>query len=74
MEKTVSTTVFISLNGAAVSVPSGTTLGGFLDQRDIVRRMVAVEYNGEILPRWNWDDTNLSDGDVLEVVQAVGGG
>jgi sulfur carrier protein len=37
-------------------------------------RLVAVEYNGEILHRQFWDDTTLHDGDRLEIVTIVGGG
>lgn len=37
-------------------------------------RLVAVEYNGEILHRQFWDDTMLHDGDRLEIVTIVGGG
>jgi sulfur carrier protein len=35
---------------------------------------VAVEHNGEIVPRANWPDTIVSAGDRLEVVHFVGGG
>jgi sulfur carrier protein len=35
---------------------------------------VAVERNGEIVPRAQWVDTLVEDGDKLEVVQFVGGG
>jgi sulfur carrier protein len=35
---------------------------------------VAVERNGEIVPRAQWIDTRVEDGDKLEVVQFVGGG
>ena len=35
---------------------------------------VAVEHNGEIVPRANWSETALSAGDRLEVVHFVGGG
>ena len=35
---------------------------------------VAVEHNGEIVPRAQWTETPLSDSDRLEVVQFVGGG
>ncbi len=37
-------------------------------------RLVAVEYNGEILHRQFWTDTMLQDGDRLEIVTIVGGG
>jgi sulfur carrier protein len=35
---------------------------------------VAVEHNGEIVPRASWPETILSSGDRLEVVHFVGGG
>lgn len=35
---------------------------------------VAVEHNGEIVPRSTWTATTLSSGDRLEVVHFVGGG
>lgn len=66
--------VEVQLNGMPVSVTAGLSLGAFVDSHKINRRMVAVEYNGEILPRHAWDATLLNAGDVLEVVQMVGGG
>lgn len=35
---------------------------------------VAVELNGDIVPRANWAATNLAEGDKLEIVHFVGGG
>jgi sulfur carrier protein len=35
---------------------------------------VAVELNRDIVPRDKWPQTNLSDGDRLEIVHFVGGG
>lgn len=35
---------------------------------------VAVEHNGEIVPRAAWSQTALTEGDRLEVVHFVGGG
>jgi thiamine biosynthesis protein ThiS len=35
---------------------------------------VAVELNREIVPRDQWDRTQLADGDRLEIVHFVGGG
>jgi sulfur carrier protein len=68
------TTITVQINGAAASVPTGTTLGAFIDSRKIERRMIAVEYNGEILPRHQYDEVTLNEGDALEIVQMVGGG
>ncbi|NJN88690.1 MAG: thiamine biosynthesis protein ThiS [Leptolyngbyaceae cyanobacterium SL_7_1] len=46
----------------------------FLEELGMNPRLVAVEYNGEILHRQFWDETQLQEGDRLEVVTIVGGG
>ena len=74
MTTTNAAEVQVQLNGVTVAVPAGSSLSDLLDARGVNRRMVAVEYNGEILPRHDWDTTTIHDGDVLEVVQMVGGG
>ena len=73
MQQTVST-ITVQLNGVDAVVPHGMTLGGLIDSKGIERRMIAVEYNTEILPRHAYDATILNDGDRLEVVHMVGGG
>ncbi len=73
MQKTTEM-ITIELNGTTTTAPADTSLGALLDERDIERRMVAVEYNGEIVPRYEYDNTVLRDGDRLEIVQMVGGG
>jgi thiamine biosynthesis protein ThiS len=35
---------------------------------------VAIEHNGNIVPRGEWANTSLADGDRLEIVHFVGGG
>lgn len=52
----------------AASLPEVLTLLGFNP------RLVAVEYNGEILHRQYWTETKIQAGDRLEVVTIVGGG
>ena len=37
-------------------------------------RLVAVEYNGSIVPKNQYEEKILTDGDVIEVVSFVGGG
>lgn len=66
--------ITVQLNGVSTPIDAGMSLGGLIDSRGIVRQMIAVEYNGEILPRADYDVTELADGDQLEIVQMVGGG
>lgn len=68
------TQIQITLNGATTTVNEGMSLGDLVESRGLERRMIAVEYNGEILPRRDYDSTTLNSGDVLEVVHMVGGG
>ncbi len=66
--------ITLHVNGNAQSCPQGTTLPQLLTQLDMDPRLVAVEYNGEILHRQFWDSTVMQPDDRLEVVTIVGGG
>lgn len=74
MQHTNEQTITLTLNGRQTEVGPGTSLGKLLDDQGIIRRMIAIEYNGEILPRHRYDETILANDDELEVVQMVGGG
>jgi sulfur carrier protein len=47
---------------------------GLLEKLELVGKKVAVERNGEIVPKSAHASTVLADGDRLEIVVAVGGG
>lgn len=64
----------IQLNGASIEAAEGISLGDLVDSRGLERRMIAVEYNTEIIPRYDYDDTIIQNGDRLEIVHMVGGG
>lgn len=66
--------ITISVNGKPVSLESGATLSRLLDTLGLTGRKVAVERNGEIVPRSQHEASALADGDRIEVVVAVGGG
>ncbi len=67
-------TNMVQVNGEPVSCEPGTKLPDFLTALGYQVRLIAVEYNGEILHRQFWEDTCLNGGDRLEVVTVVGGG
>ena len=46
----------------------------YLDENNYRRTYIAVEKNGEILPKSEYDTTYLNDGDKIEIVSFVGGG
>jgi len=62
------------VNGVHITLKERITLSGFLltEGHDLER--VAVEKNGEIVPRVSFDTEPLSDDDVMEIVCFVGGG
>ena len=67
-------TITLQVNGEEKTCLSGKKLPQFLQEIGLNPRLVAVEYNGEILHRQYWDNTNLKTGDRLEIVTIVGGG
>jgi sulfur carrier protein len=64
----------ITVNGDRRQFPSQTFLTDLLVQLGMNPRLVAVEYNGEILQRQFWQETEVQEGDRLEIVTIVGGG
>jgi sulfur carrier protein len=67
--------VQVTVNGATRSLDAP-----FCDVAALVRMLglegkrIAVEVNGEIVPKSRYGETRVSDGDRLEIVGAVGGG
>ena len=64
----------LTVNGNLQECPAGTTVTALLEQLSLTGRRVAVERNGEIVPRSEHPLTALVDGDQIEIVVAVGGG
>ena len=64
----------ITLNGAPRQLPAAVTFGELLDELDLAGKRLAIERNGEIVPRSRFAEARLADGDRIEVVIAVGGG
>jgi len=63
----------LTINGET-QVLSAETLGALVEQLRMKPDRVAIELNREIVPRDQWPQTPLHDGDRLEIVQFVGGG
>ena len=64
----------VTVNGKAHRFDPPLALAALLSRLELSGRKIAVERNGEIVPRSEHDSTLLSDGDALEIVVAVGGG
>ncbi len=64
----------VSVNGEAVSLPTGATLAELLRKLELEGRPVAVEHNRRVIPRGEHAQVHLNHGDTLEIVTFVGGG
>ncbi|HIV33981.1 MAG TPA: sulfur carrier protein ThiS [Candidatus Blautia intestinigallinarum] len=64
----------IRVNGEEFPLRSGMNVRELIEEMDFDETKIAVEYNGEILPKSDYEKTVLKEGDVLEVVSFVGGG
>jgi sulfur carrier protein len=62
------------INGNEKSFDDSLSLAQLIEQLGMKGDRVAVELNREIVPRTQWAETNLADGDHLEIVHFVGGG
>ena len=70
----MSAPIRIVLNGAPREFPGPLTFMQLIDELALAGRRLAVERNGEIVPRSRFAQARLADGDRVEVVIAVGGG
>ena len=64
----------LQVNGDKYTCSPQTSLPQLLVQMGLNPRLLAVEYNGEILHRQFWETTKINPNDQLEIVTIVGGG
>ncbi len=57
-----------------MEIADGATVKQILEQRQLSPNVVACELNEKILKRATLGETLLHDGDVLEIIQMIGGG
>ena len=62
------------INGENRQFNGPLTVAGLTDQLGLTGKRIAIEKNGEIVPRSQHAATALASGDKLEIVVAVGGG
>jgi sulfur carrier protein len=66
--------IVLTVNGAARRFEAPLDVASLLEKLEMAGKKVAVERNGEIVPKSAHGRTLLGDGDQLEIVVAVGGG
>jgi sulfur carrier protein len=74
MEVAMADGIVIQVNGERQETAAGATVASLLNQLGLNSGRVAVEYNLQILPKAKWGETEIAQGDRLEIVQFVGGG
>ena len=63
----------VKVNGVELDI-AGKTITEYLSLTDYDSKRIAVERNGDIVFKSQYDETVWNDGDSLEVVSFVGGG
>lgn len=63
----------VKVNGETLDI-AGKTLADYLAAANYDPKKIAVERNGDIVPKVQYGETVLQDGDSVEVVSFVGGG
>jgi sulfur carrier protein len=64
----------VLLNGQKHECAEASTVAALLEQAGYTGKRVAVEVNGEIVPRSHHAEHPLREGDSIEIVHAIGGG
>jgi sulfur carrier protein len=68
--------VNVTVNGEPRQIGDGATVASVVEMLDVApgARGVAVALDGEVVSRGRWAQTELSEGSMVEVVAAIGGG
>ncbi|HEX5802248.1 MAG TPA: sulfur carrier protein ThiS [Azospira sp.] len=64
----------LTINGERREFPAPLTVAALLEQLGLAGKRIAVEMNGEIVPKSRHGATPVGEGDRFEIVVAVGGG
>ena len=64
----------IRLNGNSISGCEGITVEELVNKQNFNKSRIAVEINGTIIPKKDYETTQIQENDVVEVVSFVGGG
>lgn len=64
----------ITLNGQSKTLANSDTVGTLIIELGYENKRIAVELNGDIVPKSQHGSTPIKEGDIIEIVVAVGGG
>ena len=66
--------ISVTVNGEPRSIATGSSIVAMLESLGLDPRKIAVEHNGEVVPRSTLGGVEVKDGDSFEIVHFVGGG
>ena len=66
--------ISVYINGTMQQFDASISVSALIEHMQIGNKRIAIERNGEIVPRGQFNTQMLADGDTLEIVVAVGGG
>ena len=66
--------MLLKINGQEKEIYSSTNLGELLRELEVVLPHCAVALNQEVVPSSKLNQTEIHEGDAVEIVHAVGGG
>ena len=64
----------VQVNGEIREVPEKITLGELVSELSLAPERLAIELNREVVRRAAWPETEMREGDTVEIVHFVGGG
>ena len=65
--------MLVTINGEQTNLDDVMTVSGLIEHLDLEGR-IAVEVNREIIPRSQFNQFTINNGDIIEIVRAIGGG
>ena len=66
--------ITVTINGEKRQFSGDLTVAALMAEMGLAGKRVALERNGDIVPRSTFSNQRLTDGDRIEIVVAVGGG
>lgn len=66
--------MFVTLNGKKQEIKEAMPLSRLLTEFKVPEKGVAIEVNGNIIPRSEFSNLRIREGDIIEMLRIVGGG
>ena len=64
----------VNINGTADDIPAGSSIKSILQARNIPENIAIIALNGEVVSKDQWDEYELREEDIIEIIRIIGGG